>query len=119
MSIGSDLDISPIAARQVGGFSDVRFGGRIVSTDAIPTIPGPNGRLSGFPAEVLHAGTVPLTAVIHTQSAAHTRWDIRTAKADEAEKPTWPNESGGYATLEKIQARCRDMRKIRIHRRPG
>ena len=73
-------------------------------------MPGPNGRLYGLPAEVLHAGTVPLTAVIHTQSAAHTRWDIRTAKADEAEKPTWPNESGGHATLEKIQARCRACR---------
>jgi hypothetical protein len=54
---------------------------------------------------------VRLTAVIHTQSAAHSLWDIRTAEADEAEKPTWPNESGGQATLEKIQARCREMRK--------
>jgi hypothetical protein len=94
-----------------GGFTDVKLGGRIVSSDAIPTVRGLNGRPYALPTEVVDAGTVRLTAVFDTRTASPGLWDIPTGNADQAKKRTWPAESGGQATLEKILTRGRERRE--------
>ncbi len=77
--------------------------------DKVPAVPGNDALMYHLPAEILEAGAVELTAVIHTGSAAHNYWDGRgRIKPDELE---WPEESGGRAALEKIFDRCRKMRE--------
>ena len=77
-----------------------------------------NGRLDALPAEVLDAGRVYMTAVVHTHYAWAGLWEVAAVVAKEG-KPTWPAESGGQATLEKILAQCAEMRESELAIRHG
>jgi hypothetical protein len=83
----------------------VRFGFLITPGDNIEGIPK-DGRLYRLPQEVVEAGSVQLTSVIHDCSATISYWD----KSIGPESLSWPAESGGRETLQKIIKRCKAMR---------
>jgi len=78
-----------------------------VPRDKITAVPADDGRMYRLPPEILQAGQVRLTAVIHNHTAAYHYWDQRIP----AERMEWPLESGGRATLENVFDRCRKMRE--------
>ncbi len=85
--------------------SEVKFGFMVTSTDGIAAIPK-DGRLYGLPPEVLQAGSVNLTSVIHPLSATYAYWD----ELGPAKYLKWPTESGGQGCVQKIIERCQAMR---------
>ena len=73
---------------------------RVVPRDKVAAICGDEGEIHRIPPEILDAGAVELTAVIHTRGLTcpyllHAQ--------------SWPDESGGRDTLRKIIARCREL----------
>jgi hypothetical protein len=79
-------------------------GPTVARRDKMPAVPDREGRMWGFPSEILEAGGVSLTGTIHARSMGISWWD-RLRPGD------WPPESGGQATLMKIFARSREMRQ--------
>jgi hypothetical protein len=93
-----------------------RFGylGFIVPRDRIAAVPADDGWMYCLPPEILQAGQVRLTSVIHNHTAAYCYWDQR-IRADRME---WPLESGGRVALEKVFDRCRKMREPTFKKEP-
>jgi len=73
----------------------------------VAAVPGDDGRMYCLPTEILDAGRVRLTAVIHPNSPRFDFWDWRGPSRYRRE---WPHESGGEAALEDIFNRCREIR---------
>ena len=73
------------------------------SSDLTPSIVTPNGGFAMIPTEVVEAGTVHITAVVHTLTARHAFWPERTQSGKAG--LSWPEESGGLQALDKILAR--------------
>lgn len=61
-----------------------------------------------LPEEIVRCGTVELTAACHTWSSTVSYWHNR----PHATQGKWPDESGGQAALDRIFARCREMRPV-------
>ena len=98
-----------------GRFADVRLQGRVVSSDCSPTILGRTGKLTPLPSEILDAGTVGLTAVIHPASIGILEsWPIELSRRDSPQEITWATESGGQEGLQSIIARCRELRESKL-----
>ena len=83
---------------------DVQFGFLVTPADDFAGVPK-DGRLYGLPSEVRKAGSARLTSVIHETSAAISHWH----ESIPAELLTWPAESGGSETLQKIIDRNKAM----------
>jgi hypothetical protein len=82
--------------------------------DETVAVPGDDAEMYWLPPEILDAGQVRLTAVIHEHSVSFHFWDTRgLASLDGIE---WPRESGGQATLKEIWNRCR---QVRLSGKPG
>jgi hypothetical protein len=68
-----------------------------------------------LPVEILEAGVVQLTGVIHACSLGMPfLWDIRARTTPD--RIDWPEESGGQRTVEKIFERCRQIREPTFER---
>ena len=85
--------------------SDIRLGYSVRSADDSAAIPV-NGRLYKLPSEIIEAGSVQLSSVIHGLSAFYSHWD----ESRSTESLTWPAESGGRETVQRIIERCQAMR---------
>ena len=70
-----------------------------------------NQALELLPPEVLSAGAAKVSGLIHTLGADSSRWAHRLV--GQAELPTWPEESGGSATMELMRDRCAELRANR------
>lgn len=81
----------------------------VIPRDQIAAVAGDDDKLYRLPSEILKAGEVRLTAVIHTFSQSFPWWAERIKKG--LDRVEWPQESGGQAILQKIFARCRAMRE--------
>jgi len=73
----------------------------VYSRDKVAAVPGDDGKMYGVPREILEVGEAHLTAIIHPCASCY---PVCNSLAD------WPEESGGRMALEKIAARCREMR---------
>jgi len=83
---------SGTTVRLVGGDSVV------IPRDKTARVPGDDARMRGLPTEILQAGMVRLTGLIHASAAAQLWWN---------HLERWPEELGGRAVLEKIHTCCR------------
>lgn len=82
--------------------------GRTIPRDKIVAIPDDNGKMVGLPSEILLAGEVRLTSVIHVYTASkffavrgfgdHLPTDIE-----------WPEESGGRSLFRKLLKRRKQL----------
>ena len=80
----------------------------VLPRDHVPAVPSDDAQMCGLPTEILKAGVAHLTAVIHSLSATRMPpWD---------RIGDWPEESGGQAALDRIQARARTMRQPTFER---
>ena len=68
--------------------------------DKVPAVPADDGKMLAIPVEIVQAGETHLTAIIHPGASCY---PVCHSLED------WPEESGGRVTLEKINARCREM----------
>jgi hypothetical protein len=83
------------------------LGGMLDNNPCRPSVAVPHWGEFRLPQAVLDSGTIDLTAVIHPQAAVP---PVCLASLGSAEPPgSWPAESGGSTTLEKILARCRSL----------
>lgn len=83
--------------------------GVVYSSDKVPMILGKDARLYGLPPEIVKAGEVWLTAVIHVRSAAFGGWGNQDQRV--GRRLEWPEESGGLETVERLVARSRAMKE--------
>lgn len=71
-----------------------------------------DGQMRSLPPEVLEAGETWLTGVIHGAATAQNWWELVIPRHAQ-----WPQESGGQEILEKIIARCREMKEPGFERK--
>jgi hypothetical protein len=96
----------------------VVFAGRgpaTVPRDKTAAVPRDDAVMCRLPPEILEAGVVELTGVIHACSLGMTRlWDM--GPRTTPDQVAWPEESGGKRTVEKIFERCRQFRDPNFER---
>lgn len=75
----------------------------VLPRDPEAAVPGDDGKMHGLPSEIESGGLTHLTAVVHSRSATIA---IRIGERY-WQGLTWPEESGGQATLQKLIDRTR------------
>jgi len=88
----------------------------VVPDDKVGMISSDDAQPCGLPLEILEAGVVQLTGVIHTLSGSEMPLFPDTSSQEST--MDWPEESGGQVALEKIFARCRMMCDPTFKRKP-
>lgn len=87
-------------AFRAGSFAD---GSLRLETGLGASVIDENGALCQVP-EAIEAGAVPLTGLIHPSANQPRIWSVMATR--ELVPGIWPEESGGVAAFERIQARC-------------
>ena len=82
-----------------------------VPMDHLAAVPGDDASMYRLPTEIAVAGLTRLTAVIHSLSAQHANLDYIAVREKGSGQITWPEESGGQHTLDKIFLHCEVMRR--------
>jgi len=90
--------------------------GVLESNPAHPIVQLTQERALGLPTEVMQMGTVPVTGVIHRRAAHSWVWKMYLESMPNLHLfESWPSETGGWETFEKIVNRMDVLEQVDLH----